>query len=200
MKIDEVDFRILELINENPKMSYRNIAKHTNITTPTAIQRILKLEKNKIIMGYYTILNSRLLSIYKDIYILKFIPKNNKLLQKLKRIDNVKRIMKLNENRFLIFYVYKYINETIDFMNFLEKNKIQYEKLTVLDEIKTKNEILIMEHIKRLICDYCGGNIQGNVFIKRINGEEKHFCCNTCKNDYVKRFKKLKSYQKLGSN
>ncbi len=122
MKVDEIDVKILELINENPKMSYRKIAKHANITTPTAIQRILKMEKNKIIMGYHAILNSKLLSIYKDIYILKFLPENNKLLQKLKNINNVKRIMKLDENRFLIFYVYKYTNETIDFMNFLENN------------------------------------------------------------------------------
>ncbi|PMP73272.1 MAG: AsnC family transcriptional regulator, partial [Aciduliprofundum sp.] len=35
MKLDDLDFKILDLMNENPRLSYRKIAEAVGSTTPT---------------------------------------------------------------------------------------------------------------------------------------------------------------------
>lgn len=193
MKMDNTDFKILKLINDNPKLSYRKIAKSINITTPTVIKRVSKMKKNNVILGYFTILNWKLINIYKDIFILKITKKNDQILKKMINNPNIKRIIKLDRNRVLIFFIYENINDALNFMNFLEKSHITYEKFNILDEIKIENEILISKDKKEMICDYCGKKIIEDAIIRRVNGEEKYFCCNTCKNEYVKRIKRLKN-------
>lgn len=50
--LDEYDYRILELIMENCKLSYKEISKRTGINAMTVMQRIKKLEKSGVIRMY----------------------------------------------------------------------------------------------------------------------------------------------------
>ncbi|MFP3255944.1 MAG: winged helix-turn-helix transcriptional regulator [Thermoplasmata archaeon] len=191
MKISKLDIDIINLINENSKLSLRTIAKKVNSTVPTVKKRIKILEKNGIIKGYFTIFNPYPLSIYKDIFIL-YTGEDKKLFKNFMEMDGVKRIFKIEERRLILIFVYKEYKEILEFMKFLEKNGVEYEKFSVLEEPLLKNEI-ITEMNERIYCDYCGKEIKEKPIIKRIDGEEKYFCCSTCKNEYIKRRKRLRS-------
>ncbi|MGC8646994.1 MAG: Lrp/AsnC family transcriptional regulator [Thermoplasmata archaeon] len=70
MKIDDIDLKILQIISVDPRISYRNISKKVNITTPTVIERIKRMEKTGIIRGYFTDVNFEHLNQYKEIFLL----------------------------------------------------------------------------------------------------------------------------------
>ncbi|MEM7819285.1 MAG: Lrp/AsnC family transcriptional regulator [Candidatus Aenigmatarchaeota archaeon] len=55
--MDEIDKKILNLILENSKLSYRKIAKKLGISVATIMNRVNKLEKNGIVEKYTTKLN-----------------------------------------------------------------------------------------------------------------------------------------------
>jgi Lrp/AsnC family transcriptional regulator, regulator for asnA, asnC and gidA len=57
MGIDETDNRILSVLLENSKLSYRQIAKKVNVSVVTVMNRVKKLEKEEIIRSYTTVLN-----------------------------------------------------------------------------------------------------------------------------------------------
>ena len=69
MKLDNLDLEILNFILENPKISNRKIANKIGKSTPTVGERILKMEKNGIINGYYTFVSGEKIGIYKEIFL-----------------------------------------------------------------------------------------------------------------------------------
>ena len=57
MGIDELDKKILALLLEDGRMSYREIARELGISTATASKRLKKLESMGIIKGYTVLLD-----------------------------------------------------------------------------------------------------------------------------------------------
>ncbi len=51
---DELDIKILTTLLENSKLSYRKIARKLGVNVTTVINRIGRMEKEKIIQGYTT--------------------------------------------------------------------------------------------------------------------------------------------------
>lgn len=52
LSIDGIDKKILKLLIWDARTSYREIARQSNLSTNTVIQRLRKLSENKIINGY----------------------------------------------------------------------------------------------------------------------------------------------------
>ncbi|KWX84731.1 transcriptional regulator [Paenibacillus riograndensis] len=50
--MDELDIKILKLIEENGRLSHEEIGRLLHISRPTVHQRVSKLEKNGVIKGY----------------------------------------------------------------------------------------------------------------------------------------------------
>ncbi|MFQ1021295.1 Lrp/AsnC family transcriptional regulator [Tardisphaera saccharovorans] len=57
MEVDELDLKILELLQENGKMGYREMAEKLNTNASTIFNRVRSLETNGIIRKYTAILN-----------------------------------------------------------------------------------------------------------------------------------------------
>lgn len=55
--LDSVDYAILNCLKENARMTSSEIGKKINLSVSAVIERIKKLEKNKIIQGYTVSLN-----------------------------------------------------------------------------------------------------------------------------------------------
>jgi Lrp/AsnC family leucine-responsive transcriptional regulator len=50
--IDEIDRKILKQLQENARLSFAELGRRINLTTPAVIERVRKLEDAKIILGY----------------------------------------------------------------------------------------------------------------------------------------------------
>lgn len=50
--IDVIDWKILKELQKNARISYAELGRRINLTTPAVIERIRKLEDAKIIIGY----------------------------------------------------------------------------------------------------------------------------------------------------
>ena len=57
MSLDEIDLRILGSILKDARKSYRKIADDINVSPPTVLSRVQKLEKRRIIKSYSAILD-----------------------------------------------------------------------------------------------------------------------------------------------
>lgn len=53
MKLDDIDRKILKLLQENARMSLRTIAEKTFLSSPAVSARIEKLEQEGLISGYH---------------------------------------------------------------------------------------------------------------------------------------------------
>lgn len=86
-EIDEIDKKILSLLSQNGRIHYKEIAKKVHLKPPSVIERIRKLEADKIIKGYTVLLNEKKL----DIDITGFIGVN---IDHPKNIDNFENVTK----------------------------------------------------------------------------------------------------------
>ncbi len=57
-KYDETDYEILRLLTENAQTSLVDIAAHLKMSAPSVLYRIKELEKKKIILGYYALIDT----------------------------------------------------------------------------------------------------------------------------------------------
>ena len=57
MTLDEIDTKILKKVLKDARMSYRKIADEINVSPPTVLSRVQKLEKEHIIKSYSAILD-----------------------------------------------------------------------------------------------------------------------------------------------
>ena len=55
--IDELDKKILKLLISDARLSFREIARHLNLSTGTVIERLRRLEREKIIENYSAYIN-----------------------------------------------------------------------------------------------------------------------------------------------
>jgi Lrp/AsnC family transcriptional regulator, leucine-responsive regulatory protein len=54
MKIDDINWKILDCLQRNSRQSNTQISKHVGISSPAVAERIRKMEDAGIINGYYT--------------------------------------------------------------------------------------------------------------------------------------------------
>lgn len=55
--MDEIDIEILELLENNGRLTHEEIGKRLNMSRPAIHQRVSRLEQNKTIKGYNTEIN-----------------------------------------------------------------------------------------------------------------------------------------------
>lgn len=51
--MDKIDEHIVRILQENAKISMKNLAEAVHLTSPSVIERVRKLEEQKIIEGYH---------------------------------------------------------------------------------------------------------------------------------------------------
>ena len=59
--LDVIDQKIIELMQENARISIKDIASQVFLSSPAVTARIERLEKNHIIMGYHAQVNTEAL-------------------------------------------------------------------------------------------------------------------------------------------
>jgi DNA-binding Lrp family transcriptional regulator len=57
IEMNEIDLKILRILNTNGRKSYRDIAKELDLSLTTVSKRIKRLEEQKVILGYAPILD-----------------------------------------------------------------------------------------------------------------------------------------------
>ncbi len=89
--MDEIDEKILKNLLVDARLSARQLSLKLGLSTVTVLSRIKKLEKEKIIKGYTSVLNHEKLG-YDLTAVIEIIAKNDKLIQvedQLSGIENV---------------------------------------------------------------------------------------------------------------
>ncbi|MDE1176762.1 MAG: Lrp/AsnC family transcriptional regulator [Edaphobacter sp.] len=57
MTPDAIDYRILDLLQANARMSFAEIGRQVGLTTPSTIERVKRLEEAGVITGYHAHIN-----------------------------------------------------------------------------------------------------------------------------------------------
>jgi len=87
---DKTDVKILKVITENSRLSYRKIAKKIEVSTLTVLSRMKKMEESGVIKGYSAIIDHKKLGLGMTVIIEVKTSKGFSVLrEQLKKLENV---------------------------------------------------------------------------------------------------------------
>jgi DNA-binding Lrp family transcriptional regulator len=197
MKLDDVDIKILEVLQNDARKSLREIAKEVGASTPTVSAKLNTLTQLGVIKGFRTIIDADKLGETTVLLMVKSKPSDvDKVAKKLKKIGSVRELLVLSSSLIEIKATFTESSEVNNLLSSLSSiPEIQeYEYYTVLKAIKEEQRALVKDDISLLIeCFYCRKPMHDAPVKLKIDGRDHYLCCNTCKREYKKKYEDLKS-------
>jgi len=200
MLFDSTDLKILELLQEDNRMSFREIAKRINVTTPTVISRVEVFKELKLIESFGIKLNAELLNEITILMQIECKPSDiGKIMKRLKEKDQVRELYCTDGARIFSKVT---VGSIADLRVFLQQ-------LSDLEEITTFKYSTITETVKELPraiihdglnltvnCYYCRKPILEKPVKIKLDGKDHFLCCNVCASHYKEKYAKLKEKAK----
>ena len=114
--VDQMNRRILKMLVADGKMTYNEIAQKMRRSPSTVRDRIRRLEDDKVILGYYAIVNNEQMGIRSDALVLARLQQGKGVedLRKMKEVDGVKEVLQVSGDRRVLIRVQSVDNRTLE--------------------------------------------------------------------------------------
>ena len=194
-QLDDLDIKILTLLQENSKQSYREIAKMLSVSPPTVKTRVDNLSESGIIERFTIDLD---MGQFKDIHqayiLIDVVPS---------RIDEISKellilkkgigLLKTSSSEYgLILTITGTIGEITELLDNLSIDGLNgYKTLFVRKVIRKERKGSVYGINLGLNCSYCSKEIAGEIYKKKIDEKYLYFCCETCERVFLENLERL---------
>ena len=144
-KIDAIDKRIIQLLQQDGKMKIKEVAHSLKMTTTPIFDRIKRLEKEGFIEGYSTIVNKEKLGFNLVAFCTVSLESHHKeyLNQFVKDVENIPEVAECYHIAGMFDYLLKiYVKDMVDYQNFIT------QKLASLPNIGRVQSSFVMTEVK----------------------------------------------------
>ncbi|UCE74130.1 MAG: AsnC family transcriptional regulator [Methanomassiliicoccales archaeon] len=196
MKLDNVDVKILEILQRDGRASFRDIAKKVGITTPTVSSKVAMYEQMGILKGFGAVLDTDALGEISILLSVKSKPSDvPKVADMLKEFEEVREV-------YLIGGSWVHAKATLtdsthlnEFISALTKIQeiLDYDYKAIVGTIKEESRAVLSEGINAVLtCFYCRKPMHDKPVKIKLDGKDHFLCCPTCVKEYKKKYEKLK--------
>lgn len=201
MELDTVDTKILEILQKEGRISLRDLAKRIGISTPTASDKVKRLENLKVIKGYAALINLEKLGEYSAVLVIKCkLSDVDTIANKLVRYTEIREIFVSADSKIHVKITAPSESGVKCFLNGLANIReiLDYEYTMILKTLKEEQTALITEGIGiALSCDYCKGSIKGEPVRIKITGREYNLCCRICARELKEKYERLSGKKQI---
>ena len=144
-KIDAIDKRIIQLLQQDGKMKIKEVAHALKMTTTPIFDRIKRLEREGFIEGYSTIVNKEKLGFNLVAFCTVSLESHHKeyLNQFVKDVENIPEVAECYHIAGMFDYLLKiYVKDMVDYQNFIT------QKLASLPNIGRVQSSFVMTEVK----------------------------------------------------
>lgn len=189
--LDQTDLTLLQLLTENARRPYSDLADAVGLSAPAVSDRIERLQEQGIIRGFTIDIDRRKLQQTTPVLItLEAHPNESAALyEQLGSLAGVEHVFKQSDGTVVVYG------------NVPESDPIEWlQKAVDLDAVRDINLELIDSYewtqqfdatAFTLSCELCGNTVKNDGITTTINGRTLAFCCSSCKDNYKKRFNQL---------
>ena len=196
MQLDDTDLMILRVLQENGRLSFRQIADRVKVSVPTISSKVANLEKAGVIRGYSAILDPERLGEMSVMISVKARPSDLKgVAERLAKDEHVRGAYLLSNCRLLLSCTFPEPYQVNDFISKLgEVPEIQdYEVGNVIGAIRDDTRAIIQPGLSTVLeCVYCKEPFKGSGVKVKLEGKEYHVCCPGCAKGLQEKFAKIK--------
>ncbi len=190
MELDDLDVKILTLLQKDARISYKKIADELGTSTPTIRNRINGLKNLGVIKRFTTVIDDRLIGGVTSIILMDADPgRIEEISKEISAFQEVREVFHTAGDFELVAKLF--LDDMASLEEFLTKNLGKVEGIkkirnyVVIKGAKEEVKILIKTK-KRIIlkCEFCVCEIPHEPHTITIDGREHYFCCEHCARAY----------------
>ena len=196
MQLDETDLMILRVLQENGRLSFRQIADRVKVSVPTISNKIANLEKAGVIRGYSAMLDPERLGEMSVMISVKARPSELKgVAEKLAKDEHVRGAYLLSNCKLLLSCTFPEAYQINDFISRLGEipEILDYEMGNVIGAIRDDPRAIVQPGLSTVLeCVYCKEPFKGAGVKVKLEGKDYHVCCPVCAKGLQEKFAKIK--------
>ncbi len=196
MELSKTQADILEVLQEDARISMRNLALRIGVSPPTASSTVKELEELGIIKGHLTMLDTRKLGLHTfhlrigvDLHFLESVA------ECMVAMNGVYKMGELEGGVFFAVVKVPSLEMLDDVIKSLKKTK-GVEKLEVSRVIKDfkSSSTITLDAVPGLSidCYYCKKKIEGKPVKLELDDRKHYLCCDVCASEYEAKYRRLK--------
>ncbi|MBC7107439.1 MAG: winged helix-turn-helix transcriptional regulator [Methanomassiliicoccales archaeon] len=197
MELDEVDINILKTLQDNGRLSFRQVSEKVKVSVPTVSHKIADMENLGIIRGYQAVLDTERLGELSVILTVKAKPSElNSVAERFRNDENVRKLFILSNSRLHMICTFSNSHLINDFVSRLGEipEIIEYEISNIIQVVKENQRALVVPNLKLILqCQSCKKDIKGEPVRIKSDRREYFFCSNTCAMAFQEKMEKLKA-------
>lgn len=145
MKIDNIDRKILRMLQENSKITNSYLSKQIGLSPAPTLERVRKLEKKGIISGYHAQLNLSEIGLGVSTFVLVSLKEHNKknINIFLDKINKVKNVIECHHITGTGDFILKVVSE-----NIASYQKLMLDKVSEIEATDSLQSMVILSTFK----------------------------------------------------
>ena len=190
--LDETDRRILGLLLGDARRSWREIADAVDLSPPAVSDRVDRLEELGVVRGFTVDLDRTKLRAGTPVLVtVDAVPGTaTALVDELADADRVEHVFESADDE----VVFSAVVEDGDPLPLLRRHgdldNVREYDVSVLRRRAWSPSVEGVE--LALTCDECGNTVTSEGETERIDGEQYHFCCGSCRDSFVEMYEDLR--------
>jgi len=184
MELDELDINILRTIQDNSRLSLRQISEKVKASVPTVSHKIADMEDFGVIRGYQTVLDTERLGELSVILTIKARPSDlNSIAERFRNDENVRMLFILSNGRLHMICTFGNSHLINDFVRRLGEipEIIEYDISNIIHVVKENQRALIIPNLNLVLqCQSCKKEIRDNPVRIKSDRRDYYFCSNAC--------------------
>jgi Lrp/AsnC family leucine-responsive transcriptional regulator len=197
MKLDNTDVRILKVLQENGRLSFRQIADRVKVSVPTVSSKVGSMENMGIIKGYTATLDPEKLGGISVVLSIKTKPVDiKKVAEQFQENESVRQIFMLSSGKLMLMCTFHHqhlINEFLSKMADIHEI-IEFDIANIVTVVKENQRATVTpESSVVLTCDYCKKEIHDNAYKVKKDDREYYVCCPVCQKGFEVKYDGIKA-------
>ncbi len=194
-KLDEVDSKIIELLQKDGRMMYKDLARLTRVSLPTVRYRIKRLIDMGLIKNFTVVLDPEKIS-GKTRAIITIDGKSSDLDKIAEKLGEMKEVREVYVGTGSFGVLAK-----VEVDNIGQFEELVTRRISQIPEIESAKSSILVRAVKeeygvtvksqvglRLKCPFCNSPISGEPYVEEIRGVPHYFSGKACADAYKERF------------
>jgi DNA-binding Lrp family transcriptional regulator len=197
MDLDPTDIKILELLQRNGRLSYRDLAKQTGVTTPTVSSKVENLQSIGLIEGYSAVISADALGELTILLLIESRPADSaKIQERLEAQDEVRELYTVDGTRVFAKVTVRdhpHLNVFLEGLGDIPEIT-SYDYHTITKTMKEGPRAVMHDDLKVVVeCYYCKKPMYDAPVKLKLDGKDHYLCCQSCTKLYKEKYEKLKA-------
>lgn len=197
VQLDSTDIAILRSLQEDARLSLRDIAKRAGVSAPTVAARLATLEDLGIVKGYRAVIDPERLHETSVLFVVKArLQATEAVASELAQLDAVRRVAIARGGRILADATLSRDREIDSLLDAVAAipDVIDLEHYVSVRTVKEEPRALLTDGMTAALrCVQCKRPIEGEPIKLRLGGRDHYVCCESCDRLYSEKYQKLKA-------